>query len=80
MMAWFFDSKKHALDRNPHFLSFTTHFQREDAPQSEWWERRRGVMPRQQVLSDGESAPEDAARAVGRRQSGEGAIPGRRAR
>ena len=35
-------------------------------------------MPRQQVLSDGESAPEDAARDVGRRQSGEGAIPGRR--
>ena len=35
-------------------------------------------MHRQQVLSDGESAPEDAARDVGRRQSGEGAIPGRR--
>ena len=36
-------------------------------------------MHRQQVLSDGASAPEDAARDVGRRQSGEGAIPGRRA-
>ena len=35
-------------------------------------------MPRQQALSDGESATEDAESAVGRRQSGEGAIPGRR--
>ena len=37
-----------------------------------------GIMHREQALPDGENPPQDVASDAGGRESGEGAIPGRR--